>query len=469
MSDPLNIFQPSAPQAEIGVLGCCLLDPVLCISDTQEAVPNEEAFFDVRNQLIYNHLLAMFNTRKPIDLITLQSRLKDAGQLDGIGGLTYLNMLMDQTPSAANLPSYLADVREKYLLRRMLALTTEIRGKILGGGLDVNELLDESERDLMALNSERVVSHEVHIRTALLKVQDRLDQMQRGEALTEGIPMQVDPYLDKMTLGLGPGDMFVLAGRPGDGKTSFAMQVCGNVAINQNLPVLVFSLEMKQVQLAARLLYERIGGDFQRYRTGYMENTDYIKIVETMPKLCGAPLWLDDTPRQTMLQIRARARRMHAKHGLALVMIDYIQLLKGNKNYRERRDQLADISEDVKTLAMELNIPILALAQMNREVEKGEKWRKPRLSDLRECGNLEQDADVVGMLFQPAPPKEKEEKGKKPEDWSKHSRRLNILIAKARNGPTGVCNMLFQKSSMRFSPFVEAKTREPEDYHQEEM
>lgn len=451
---------PTAPEAEAGVLGCCLLDPVLNIGDTLEQLPNEEAFYDMRNQIVWHHLLKLYQAGGVVDLLTVSARLQDAGQLANIGGLSYLSELMEKTPSAANLAYYLPIVREKYLLRRMLGLVQGIAAKIYTGGLDVQALLDESERDLMTLNAERVIAREVSIRESLGEVQERLDQMVRGVARLNGIPMGVDPYLDKMLLGMEPGQMIVNAARPGLGKTSLGMQIGSNVALDQGLPVAVFSLEMTHQELSSRLLYQRSLADYQRYRTGYPENADFVKLVDTMPKLSGCKLWIDDTSGQTILQVRAKARRMHAKHGLALVIIDYLQLMKGEKDYRERRDEITSISAGIKSLAKELHIPILVMAQLNREVEKG-PWRPPQMSDLRECGAIEQDADVVAMLYEP-----KSKEDDKSADWSKHSRRVNLRIVKQRNGPTGDCHMLFNKSCMRFSPFVEAKkTDEPPQRH----
>jgi len=459
---------PSAAEAEAGVLGCCLLDPKLCIDDTLEQLPNEEAFFDVRYQTIWHHILVLHNAGLAVDLVTLTTKLKDAGQLGGIGGLAFLSTIVDNTPSAANLSYYLAIVREKYLRRRMLEVNRDIAGKMLTTETECEKVLDECERDLMTLMAERAVPKESSAVEVMGLVMDRMDQMARGDAVL-GIPMGIAPYLDKMTLGMEGGQMIVPASRPGMGKTSFGMQIVGHVAVDLKMPVVVFSLEMTKRELGSRLVFQRTGGNYQYFRTGFPKNEDLAPVTQEIAKISGAKLWIDDSGEQTVWQIRNKARRLHGQHGIRLILIDYLQLIKGDKEYRERRDEITAISKAIKSLAKELDVPIIVMAQLNRELERGPK-RLPQMSDLRECGAIEQDADIVAALYQPWPRNKEEEMADEKAHWCLHSDRRNLLICKQRNGPTGCCELLFHKASMRFTPFIRAKEdREPEGYQQEEL
>lgn len=452
--------QPHSLEAEQGVLSCCMVDPKAAIPQTSERLKTAEAFYDARHQLVWTAMCTLSAASKGIDIITISTCMADLGTLEQIGGLSYLSTIYEAACGIGNLSYYLETVHAKYLLRRMLGICNDIASGIYGypeHDTDPSEFLDHAEAELMKLNAERVMSREVHIKAIITDTLDRLDHYQRGGPQMIGLSTGF-AYLDKMTCGLAPGQMFVLGGRPGEGKTSMGMQICAYVSESLKLPTVVFSLEMTKQELGSRLLYQVTPADYQRYRTGYALNEDLPRLTMRAPSLAAAPLWIDDTGGQTIMEIRAKARRMFVQYGIKLIMIDYLQLISGEGKFRDRLDAVAFISAGIKTMAKELNIPVLVMAQLNRDIEK-EVGRKPKLSDLRECGSIENDGDVVAMLYKPkyaVSAKDGEKPSPKP-DWSAHSIRVNLLIAKQRNGPTGDDQFLFRKDSMRFTEYSESK------------
>lgn len=448
---------PHSPEAEQGVLGCCLLDGTV-MGDCLEKLGGPEAFYDLRHRELYCVLAELYEARVAIDVLTVHEALKTRSKLAAVGGLEYVTALPERVPSAYHLPQYLEIVREKYLLRRMLQACTAAIGRIYEEGGEVDALFDGIERDLLAVNEARVEAKEVRLKDALQHVVERIEDYQRGKAQMEGLPTGFE-YLDKMLLGMGPGDMIVIAARPGLGKTSIGMQIIGHLAREKNVPCAVFTMEMTANQLAARLLFQQSRCDFQRYRSGYLENTDVPKLIETNLALMRAPVLLDETPAINVLQLRARARRFHHQHKIGCILVDYVQLMRPSRFYNNREQEVAEISGGIKQLAKELSIPIIVLAQLNRDLEKSSR-RRPQLSDLRESGAIEQDADVVAMLYSPKLEKEEiAELELKGQDWSDNWRRINLLVAKQRNGPTGDCKLLYRKKSMRFESLFEKPKR----------
>jgi len=455
---------PHAPEMERSVLGCCLQDAHV-LTECVEKLRDPEAFYDLRNRTLYTELLAMDVKEKAIDLVTVHRWLKDRGTLDEIGGLEYLSTLPDEAPSVANVGQYLEVVREKYLLRRMLQVCSGVAADIYTGTHSVDEFFDRIEREVLAVNETRVAAHEMHIREPLAEVVERIEEYKRGSAQLMGLSTGFQ-YLDKMLLGLVPSEMIVMAARPGMGKTSLGMQIVEHLACEKKIPCGVFTLEMTAVQLAARGLFSRARADFQRFRSGNLENVDLPKLIDTNLKMSLAPIWFDETSGINVLQLRARARRWHRQHGIRFLLVDYLQLMRPTHYFHNREQEVAEISGGLKALAKELKIPVLVLAQLNRELEK-RPGSKPQLADLRESGSIEQDADVVGMLYRPKlKPEEVEELEKRngaKKDWSKNWRRINLIIAKQRNGPTGDCRFLFQKASMRFEEMGPEPEPEPKD------
>ncbi len=487
---------PHAPAAEQGLLACVLLDDEV-LDECAECGVADEWFFDLRHQHIFASMVALEHAGVPVDVITLQQHLADLHLLEQVGGLAYLAVLPDLVPSAANLPNYVAILREKWLLREVLKTATYAAAQVLsieqGEKTEPEVVLERMEREVLRLSEERSRVAEVHIRQVVLEVQADLENYHRGRAQVRGLTTGL-AYLDKMLCGLGQrnGNYVVLSGRPSTGKTSLAVQIAMHAAIDYvwfepvmqerpgggppipvmdgdnfkttrraGVPVGIFSLEMAKESLVERMLFMRAVADMQRWRTGFAESQDIPNLIAASVELAKAPIYIDDTGRLTMDTLRARARRMFRQRGIKLFVIDYVQLLRGSarRKREDRVQELAEISGDIQALGKELNVPFVVLAQMNRDFEK-DPTRQPRLSDLKDCGSIEQDADVVGFLHSPKLNGDEKEKYNnamtdnfKGGEWSKRPKRVNCLIAKNRYGPTGPTELLFQKSSTIFHDY----------------
>jgi replicative DNA helicase len=444
----LDRLPPHAPEAEQGVLGCALLSPNECIGECVEKLKDEgkETFYDLRHQTIYEELVEMFNTREPVDIITVQQRLKNKQLLEQVGGIAYLTQLQDAVPSAANLSYYLEIVREKYLLRKMITTCTEVVGRVYDYEGEVDALLDEVERDVLRISESRGQSNVLGVKDLVNRAIGTIENYFNRKGVLNGIPTGFAD-LDRMTDGLHHSEMIVIAARPSMGKTSLAMNMVENMVLESKVPVGVFSLEMSAESLILRMMCSIARVNMRSIREGFMSEADFPKILNAAGRLAGAPLYIDDTAGLSILQLRARARRMSQQHGVKFFVIDYLQLLHSTarRSQENRQQEIADISSGIKGLAKELRVPVLVLSQLNRELEK-DKSRKPRLSDLRESGAIEQDADVVGLLYKPS--SGDEEDGAPPEEADGVP--VNLLIAKQRNGPTGDVNLTFLKSYTRF-------------------
>jgi replicative DNA helicase len=430
---------PHDNDSEAGVLGCVLLDPKNGLDECIVALPAPEAFFDLKHRTIYTAMLDMQESGDPIDSLTLTSLLRDRVELEACGGLAYVSSLPDQVPSAANLHYYLKIVREKYLLRRMLQVCTEAAGRIYEPTEDVNSLLDDIERSVLSVqeqrNTDAIPTMKELVNGALATMEEYYAK--QGNAI--GIPTGfVD--LDRITKGLRTGDMIVIAGRPSQGKSSLAMNIAENVVLESKIPVGVFSLEMTAQALTMRCICSQARVDMSNISDGFMSERDFPKITGAAGRLSVAKLYIDDISGLSIMQLRARARRMHQKYGIKLLVIDYFQLISGGGRYDNQAAELTMVSNGIKTLAKELHIPIIILSQLNRDLEK-DKNRKPRLSDLKGCGALEQDGDVIGLLYNP---------NRDEEDDNDGIVTANLLIAKQRSGPTGIVPLTFFKKYTRF-------------------
>ncbi len=435
---------PNSPEAEKGVLGCVLLSPNDCMGECIEKFKTgADAFYDLRHQTIFGALAEMYDAREAIDLITLQQRLKNKQLLEEIGGLAYLATLPDSVPSSANLSYYLDIVQEKYLLRKMIQTCTEVVSRVYDYEGEVETLMDEVERDILRISESRVQSQASTIKDLVKKAISTIEDFHQRQGVLTGVGTGFSD-LDKMTSGLHAGEMIVIAARPSMGKTSLAMNIAEHVAIDLRLPVGVFSLEMTSDSLVLRMLCSRSRVNLRNVRDGFLAERDFPKLTGAAGKLANAPLFIDDSSALSILQLRAKARRMFQQYGIRLFVVDYLQLLHSTARRAENRQQeIADISSGIKALAKELKVPILVLSQLNRELER-EKNRKPRLSDLRESGAIEQDADVVGLLYKPS---SDEDEGGGPEE---DAAPVNLLLAKQRNGPTGDISLTFLKPYTRF-------------------
>ncbi len=440
---------PHSPEAEQGVLGCILLSPNECLGECIEKLKAEpEVFYDLRHQTIYSALVDMYDRREAIDLITLQQRLKDKQLLEEVGGILYLSSLQDIVPSAANLSYYLGIVQEKFLLRKMIQTCTEVVGRVHDYEGDVEALLDEVERDILRISESRAETGTAAIKQLVHTAIGTIENYFNRQGVLSGVATGFTD-LDRMTDGLHGGEMVVIAARPSMGKTSLAMNIAEHVVLEQKLPVGVFSLEMTAESLVLRMLCSVARVNLRNIREGFMPESDFPKLTNAAGRLAGAPLFIDDSAGLSILQLRARARRLWQQHGIKLFVVDYLQLLHSTARRAENRQQeIADISGGIKALAKELNVPVIVLSQLNREPEKRERGAEPRLSDLRESGAIEQDADLVGLLYQPGKSGGDDDDGGVGEEQA--ALRVNLLIAKQRNGPTGDVELTFLKPYTRF-------------------
>jgi replicative DNA helicase len=441
----LDRLPPHSLEAEQGVLGCVFLSPNECLGLCIERLKTgSEVFYDLRHRHLYELLVEMFDRKDAVDLLTVQQRLRDAHQLEAVGGLAYLASLPDAVPSAANLEYYLDIVREKHLLRRVIQTCTGVVGRVYEHEGEVDALLDEVERDVLRISEDRVETSTTAIKDLVKRAIGTIEEFHQRQGMLTGVATGfVD--LDKMTSGLHAGEMIVVAARPSMGKTSLAMNIAEHVAVDERLPVGVFSLEMTADSLVLRMLCSRSRVNLRSIRDGFLAERDFPKLTGSAGKLAGSPLFIDDSPGLSILQLRAKARRMAQQHGIKLFVIDYLQLLHSTARRADNRQQeIADISNGIKALAKELNVPVIVLSQLNRDVER-EKGRPPRLSDLRESGAIEQDADLVALLYKPSAGEDDE--GPSPEQ---DALPVKLLIAKQRNGPTGEVDLTFLRAYTRF-------------------
>ncbi len=464
-SPVLDRLPPHSTEAEQGVLGCVLLSPNDCMGECVGKLKpekNEDApkqfgknrggpssggqyFYDLRHQTIYETLAEMYDHREAIDIITLQQRLKDKQLLEQVGGIAYLAALPDTVPSAANLSYYLEIVHEKYLLRKMISTCTGVVGRVYDYEGDVDALLDEVEKDIMRINESRVETSSNTMKDLVNNAINEVEKLHQGQGMLTGVGTGFADF-DKMTTGLHGGEMIVIAARPSMGKTSLAMNIAEHVVLEQKLPVGVFSLEMTADSLVMRMLCSRARVNLRNVREGFLADRDFPKLTGAAGKLANAPLYIDDTAGLSILQLRAKARRMVQQHGVKLFVVDYLQLLHSTSRRAENRQQeIADISNGIKALAKELDVPVIVLSQLNRELEKRGPGTRPQLSDLRESGSIEQDADLVGLLYKEA----KETEDGEP-NFDEEVVSVKLYIAKQRNGPTGDVSLSFLKSYTRF-------------------
>jgi len=442
---------PHAPEAEQGVLGCVLLSPNECLGECVEKLRSgAEVFYDLRHQTIYTALVEMYDTRTPIDIITLQQRLKDKHLLDEIGGIPYLSSLQDAVPSAANLSYYLDIVQEKALLRKMIHTCTDVVGRVYDYDGEVDALLDEVERDILRMSESRAEGGIEPVKSLVHKAIGQVENYFNRQGVLGGLASGFAD-LDRMTDGFHGGEMIVIAARPSMGKTSLAMNIAEHVVLHQKLPVGVFSLEMTAESLVLRMLCSNARVNLRNIREGFMTESDFPKLTSAAGKMSSAPLFIDDTPGLSILQLRARARRLWQQHGVKLFVVDYLQLLHSTsrRGQENRQQEIAEISSGIKALAKELKVPVIVLSQLNRELEK-DKSRKPRLSDLRESGSIEQDADLVGLLYKPNDKNANDDDDASQVDEQSDGAPVNLLIAKQRNGPTGDVHLTFLKPYTRF-------------------
>jgi len=402
-------------------------------------LPGAEAYYDLRHQLIYQAFLSMFDTRKTIDSLTITQYLKDHQQLDEIGGISYLERLRDSLTSTENLRDYLEIVRQKHVLRRFLRACTEATVRVYEVNGDFQQFTESSQRSIMRSLEAANLKPTKEIKDLVIEAMSDIEASieRKGPA---GIATGFTDF-DRMTDGLHAGEMIVVAGRPSTGKTSWAMNVADHAAVNLKLPVAVFSLEMTASSLIQRMICSRARVNLRDARQGFMSERDTPRLVAASSRIAAAPLYIDDSAGISILQLRARAKRLHQQHGIKLFVVDYLQLLSamgGQRRHDNRQQEVTEISSGIKCLAKELDVPVLILSQLNRALER-DKGRAPRLCDLRESGSIEQDADVVGLLYN---------SGNEDADYA--AAPVTLFLAKQRCGPVGDVPLVFLRQITRF-------------------
>lgn len=430
---------PQNSEAESSLLGAILIDSdaIVKIADSLSAAD----FFEVRHQRIYEAVNQLYERREAIDVLTLSNALKNSGYLDMIGGPAYLTELTNFVPTAAHVEQYAAIVAQKALRRRLIAASQDIIGLGYDESKELRELIEEAEMRLFEVSQQHIKQSVVSLETILAESFDRLDDLHKDKKKIRGVPTGFRD-LDKVLAGFQRSDLVILAARPSMGKTALALNFAHNIAVQSKQAVLMFSLEMSKEQLVDRLLSMESGVDAWALRTGNLTDADFEKIGQAMGTLSEAQMFIDDTPSITISDLRTKARRENHQHPLGLIIVDYLQLMSGGGRFGgegNRVQEISEISRGLKGVARELNVPVLALSQLSRSVENRSP-QIPQLSDLRESGSIEQDADVVAFIYR--------EEYYNPETDRKKI--TDIFIKKHRNGPTGGVELYFDNEKQRF-------------------
>ena len=436
---------PQNVEAERGLLGSILLSPREVLNDCAEQI-TEEAFYSPAHGTIFRVLVEMWSANQQIDVITLTNRLRDLNVLDAVGGPGAVTELFGFVPTAANAPHYLDIVLEKSLLRRMITACTSSAARCYEEQGDVPQLLDDVEREIFTIGETRFRKTAPDMRDEVFAALENIEKMYQQRGRISGLATGFTVF-DQMTDGLHPGEMIIVAARPSMGKTALAMNIVEHVALNleEPKPVGVFSLEMSTQQLVQRMLCSRARVNMKKIRSGMLARAEHGKLNDAAAALSESSIFIDDTASLTILELRAKARRMRDRHRIELIAIDYLQLCRSTsrRGQDNRQIEIAEISSGIKALAKELEIPIIVLAQLNRQPEQ-RGGGKPRMSDLRESGSLEQDADVVALLVRPEVYEDDED------TKSDLAGKAELLIAKQRNGPIGEIPLTFIKEYTRF-------------------
>tara|TARA_Y100000310_G_scaffold344932_1_gene460595 strand:- start:5816 stop:7204 length:1389 start_codon:yes stop_codon:yes gene_type:complete len=432
---------PQSIEAEQSLLGSLMLDKDAIVKVGDFLEPRD--FYKPSHQKIYQAMQELFEKSEPIDLLSVAARLKEKGQLEEVGANAYLTELINTVPTASHVLSYAKMVQKKRILRDLISASYDIGVMGYNESEDPEILLDKAEANIFAIAQKSLSQNFTKVKESLEEAFERIDRLSKHEKGTRGVPTSFAD-LDNMLSGLQKSDLVILAARPSLGKSALAMDVARRVAVQQNIPVGVFSLEMSKDQVLDRLLAAQAGVDLWRLRTGKLssqgEDNDFARIQEAMGVLSEAPIFIEDSAAQNVLKMRAMARRLQANHGLGLLIIDYLQLIEPRNAQANIVQQVSEISRSLKGLARELNIPVLALSQLSRAVEQRTPQR-PRLSDLRESGSLEQDADVVLFIY-------REDKYRADPN---NQGIAEIIVAKHRNGPVGSVKLYFNERNVSFT------------------
>ncbi len=437
MNENFSKIPPNSLEAEQSVLGAMLLDKE-AISTSTELISGED-FYREAHKEIYEAIIEIFNKNEPVDLITITEKLKQRNTIEAIGGVTYLVNLQNVVPSTRNVKHYAEIIHEKSILRRLIKSSNEVSSSCYDAKEEVISIIDRAEKNIFDISLSRSTRGYTHIKEVLSSNFDKIEELYLNKGRITGVPTGFLD-LDSKLSGLQKSDLILVAARPSMGKSALMMNIVQYSSVREKVPSVVFSLEMSKEQLSQRLLCAEALIDSHRLRVGDISEDEWVKLARAMGPLAQAPIFIDDTPAISITEMRAKCRRLKIEHNLGLVVIDYLQLMQGKGNYDSRQQEISDISRSLKALARELNVPVIALSQLSRAPEMRADHR-PILSDLRESGAIEQDADVVMFLYRDEyyhPDTEKKNIGE-------------LIIAKQRNGPTGVVELVWLGQYTKFA------------------
>lgn len=427
---------PQSPDAEKAVLGAMLISED-AVGDVIEVL-DSSFFYEIANQRIFDAIVKLYSSRRNVDTITLADQLTADGALESVGGVSYLTELVDLVPTAANVLHYAAIVKDKGIKRKLIRSATEIVTRSYDPEAQVDELVDTSEKLIFEIAQARQKQQAVSVKDIVKNTIATIDKLYHNKASITGVPTGFYDF-DRMTSGLQASDLVIVAARPSMGKSALAASMAENAAINHGIPVAFFSLEMAKEQIVMRMLCSQARVDASKVRTGMLVPSEWPLLTKAAGKLSQIPFFIDDTPAISPLELRAKARRLKSAHKIGLVIVDYLQLMRASTRSENRQQEISEISRSLKALARELSVPVIAISQLSRAVESRQDHR-PQLSDLRESGAIEQDADVVVLLMR------EDYYDPKPENLGL----AEVIIAKQRNGPVGTVKLRFSKEFVRF-------------------
>lgn len=443
MTPEINRLPPQNIEAEQSVLGAIILDNEALPKAIEALSPDD--FYRETHRRLYKSIIALFERSEPIDIVTLTDYLRKSDEIEAVGGISYLSYLANSIPTSANIRYHAKIVSEKSMLRALIRTATQITSEVYENSRDVDEVIDYAQKMIFDITDKRTKISFSPLRDVIKDTFKMIEHLyDKKEAIT-GVPSGFKD-IDELTSGFQSGDLIIVGGRPGMGKTAFALNVAGYVAADMRETVAVFSLEMPKEQLALRMICAESGVNSSSVRKGFIGKQDWIKLTNAAGRLADAPIFIDDSSMLTALEIRAKARRLKMEYGmLSLIVVDYLQLMRSMGKFERREQEISDISRSLKALAKELKVPVIALSQLNRAVEqRGEK--RPTLADLRESGALEQDADVIIFLY-------------RDEFYNKNNPsnkgKAELIVAKQRNGPTGIVNLTYLADSTKFVDFTD--------------
>jgi replicative DNA helicase len=438
---------PQSIDAEIAVLGAMLLSKEAV--HRAEEILTDDAFYREAHRKIFQAIMTLSERNEAADLITVTEEIRRKGELEELGGASYVSSVLDSVSTSANVEYHSRLVLEKSILRRLIHVATHIAERGYEAEEPADEIVDWAEQQMFNITNLRTRREFVPLKELLTHTFEVIQELYEEKRVVTGIPTGFQD-LDRMTAGFQPSDLIVIAGRPSMGKTSLALNIAENAAIRFKIPSAVFSLEMSREQLVQRLLCAEARVESHRLRTGYLKESEWPLLTDAAGRLAEAPIYIDDTPGISLMEMRAKARRLKSKVDVGLIVVDYLQLARGYQNPENRQQEISQISRGLKALAKELNVPVVALSQLSRAVEQRES-RRPVLSDLRESGAIEQDADLVMFIY-------REEVYKPDKEEAKGV--AEVIIGKHRNGPTGVVRLAFMDQYTRF----ESLARMEEEY-----